>query len=697
MTGSSLYRLRSLTVEVVEGSIANPGRQLDALVSSDDNYLSHGGGVSAALWKAAGASLAMSTKDGPPPLTLGDVHVTSAGDLPARILLHAITIDFDANRTIAAPHLPFLYGEVFRIAASRGCTSVGLPLLAAGAAGITHIQSARAFVEAVQAIPETPHRGTIVLFVLPQVHGGVRPVLDAGLEASDAGWTLLRALRQLPRTAGPTLVQRWQAEAKAGQPNRIRTLALLEGLVEVGRESAEEAHLWHASGERLQGAIGVLRMVRGQVDQAKGPLTHAEAKAAEDAILGLGRALAELRDERSPEDSGGLFAEPTLGSSNDRPARQKQIVLHDTTPPPQPAAAGETATRGVPPPAPSISPQAEGGTAHVRALHKLILERLPRAHFEKLQLDLERQGYSGEPEFRLLEHLVRHDNPVALLTRFFDIFALGAILEVYGATADSEEPHTRVAERVLELLGFHLPRRARGLDAARQAVGAARARLQQAVPGAPQVRGDVLCAGTWLECACHVLLRFVTLVLYERPPEVLLRELGMLEPGEDLARAGLGRLFTLLDKLHRLIRETPPPRMSVTRFSSRALLPPHGKGKLPGIRNHFAHWRPSESQSPSEELRQAREFADGAAALLEYLADPEHRVFPRVLKVTEIRYDTWGRRLAQAEAEDGHAETIFTDAHLRPGEIYFMHPLSNPVRVDPLLFPAGDLAFPEGD
>ena len=72
-------------------------------------------------------------------------------------------------------------------------------------------------------------------------------------------------------------------------------------------------------------------------------------------------------------------------------------------------------------------------------------------------------------------------------------------------------------------------------------------------------------------------------------------------------------------------------------------------------------------------------------------------MFPRVLRVTEIRYDQWSRRLAQAESEDGSIETIFCDHVLRPGEIYFMHPRSNPIRVDPLLIPAGDFAFPEGD
>ena len=39
----------------------------------------------------------------------------------------------------------------------------------------------------------------------------------------------------------------------------------------------------------------------------------------------------------------------------------------------------------------------------------------------------------------------------------------------------------------------------------------------------------------------------------------------------------------------------------------------------------------------------------------------------------------------------GDSEKIFTDEILRPGALYFMHPLSNPTRVDPVLVQAGAL------
>jgi len=38
---------------------------------------------------------------------------------------------------------------------------------------------------------------------------------------------------------------------------------------------------------------------------------------------------------------------------------------------------------------------------------------------------------------------------------------------------------------------------------------------------------------------------------------------------------------------------------------------------------------------------------------------------------------------------------IFTDVPVEPGRVYFMQPLSNPMRVDPIVVPTGDLVWPE--
>ena len=58
-----------------------------------------------------------------------------------------------------------------------------------------------------------------------------------------------------------------------------------------------------------------------------------------------------------------------------------------------------------------------------------------------------------------------------------------------------------------------------------------------------------------------------------------------------------------------------------------------------------------------------------------------------------LEIDRWGRRTVRALNDEGMDETIFTDEVARPGETYLMYPLSNPLRVDPILVHAGDVIW----
>jgi hypothetical protein len=61
------------------------------------------------------------------------------------------------------------------------------------------------------------------------------------------------------------------------------------------------------------------------------------------------------------------------------------------------------------------------------------------------------------------------------------------------------------------------------------------------------------------------------------------------------------------------------------------------------------------------------------------------------VRIDLVTVDRWGRRVVEAIGEDGVKEYVFTDISLVPGELYYMHPLSNPLRVDPILLPAGQM------
>jgi hypothetical protein len=111
------------------------------------------------------------------------------------------------------------------------------------------------------------------------------------------------------------------------------------------------------------------------------------------------------------------------------------------------------------------------------------------------------------------------------------------------------------------------------------------------------------------------------------------------------------------------------------------------------MRNQFAHLRDENARPAVQELRKsASAFFDAALELFAYFARPEHRVYPRVIRVKMVRIDAWRRRVVEAEDEQGDAEFIFSSRPMMPGEVYYMHPLTNPFRVDPILVEAGDLA-----
>ena len=122
------------SIHLYRGSLAEV--RADALVSSDDNHLSAGGGVSAVLAKVAGADVAIErermARQARP--SLGEVVRTLAGGLPCRFLYHAITINFDQGSFQSEDSLRRLVANLLDRATADGVSSLGLPALGTGAA-----------------------------------------------------------------------------------------------------------------------------------------------------------------------------------------------------------------------------------------------------------------------------------------------------------------------------------------------------------------------------------------------------------------------------------------------------------------------------------------------------------------------------------------------------------------------------------
>lgn len=690
MPRTHVFSLPGGQLELVAGSLASPPRRVDALVSADDNHLSHGGGVSEALWRAAGPALEAEVLRNRPRLALGDVFVSPPGALPCRVLLHAITIDFDANRIMTARELPALYRDVIRTAQGQGCASVGLPLLASGAAGITVPESAQALADALSSATTDGPVPSLLISVLSEKFGEVDRALSTSLAEAFGGVRerIASALKSLPGDDDGAILRRWYGSQG---DRRVALAVALEAVVDVARARVSSLHAWDPHLERIRGCVAELRLAASSLAQGRGIAPGAaDVRTAEAAILHTAAVLREAalssgRKGVRRQRAGALFHQSqdlSVGS----PVQAKPASAPEP-PPPTPAPP-------TPRPVAASTMTASGGSAPSRALHRLVLERLSPENLRRLQALLDEQGYKGEPEFRVLEFLVMRDPP-QVLRDLFSLVELRSLLEdVYGERPPAALTLDQLVDRVLLRLGFDLPRVPKGLGAARERARVALKRIHGARQAAAVV-GEVAQLASWLECLCLVLLRFVSQILYELPPEVLLHDWKKLKPNQPLDQAGLGQLLGFVSTLDARIRKDPPSRLALFDLDPGRLLPPHGIGLLPELRNNLVHFRPDAVVSLEDVRRKALAFVEAAERLIGHLETQSHRVFPRIIAIRGIQHDAWGRRLVIAEDEDGGSETIFTDVEVRPGELYFMQPLSNPARVDPLLVPAGDFRFPD--
>ncbi|MDZ4805312.1 MAG: serine/threonine-protein kinase [Candidatus Eisenbacteria bacterium] len=121
-------------LHIVTGDLAR--QDVVALVSSDDYELTMGGGVSLALFKAAGADL-LDEAAIYVPVRPGRAVVTSAGRLPARFIFHGITLGVREGDYLVPTHdlINEIISSCLYHVETLNVTSIAFPLLGTGAGG----------------------------------------------------------------------------------------------------------------------------------------------------------------------------------------------------------------------------------------------------------------------------------------------------------------------------------------------------------------------------------------------------------------------------------------------------------------------------------------------------------------------------------------------------------------------------------
>ena len=106
----------------------------DVIVSSDDAYLSMGGGVSASILRAGGDAIARDARKNVP-CQMGDVVVTSAGKLEAKYVFHAITIDWSQKDEFTVENsINSIIKKSLSVLSVLGLKSIAFPAIGTGAA-----------------------------------------------------------------------------------------------------------------------------------------------------------------------------------------------------------------------------------------------------------------------------------------------------------------------------------------------------------------------------------------------------------------------------------------------------------------------------------------------------------------------------------------------------------------------------------
>jgi O-acetyl-ADP-ribose deacetylase (regulator of RNase III) len=123
-------------LKVLCGDIVD--QKVDAVVSSDDEDLTMGSGVSAAIRTAAGPRM-VEEAHRLIPVRVGRAAVTSAGEMPARFVIHGITLG--SSRTPRTTPSRDLISEIltscFYHADTLHVRSIALPLLGTGTGGFS--------------------------------------------------------------------------------------------------------------------------------------------------------------------------------------------------------------------------------------------------------------------------------------------------------------------------------------------------------------------------------------------------------------------------------------------------------------------------------------------------------------------------------------------------------------------------------
>jgi O-acetyl-ADP-ribose deacetylase len=147
-------------LEVIAGDITQ--LEVDAITNAANTQLKHGGGVAAAISRAGGPEVQRESNE-KAPVGLGEAVETTAGDMPARWVIHAATMELGGPTS--AEIIERATRSTLEKAEELGCRSLALVAFGTGVGGFPLDEAARIMVGAARE-----HEGALERVVFA-VHG----------------------------------------------------------------------------------------------------------------------------------------------------------------------------------------------------------------------------------------------------------------------------------------------------------------------------------------------------------------------------------------------------------------------------------------------------------------------------------------------------------------------------------------------
>ena len=158
-------------LEVLDGDVTK--LEVDAIANAANTELKHGGGVAAAISRAGGPAVQRES-DERAPIGLGEAVETSAGEMSARYVIHAATMELGGGTS--AEIVEQATRSTLARAEELGCRSLALVAFGTGVGGFPLDEAARLMTGVARE-----HRGDLERVVFCVRGGEARKAFEAAL------------------------------------------------------------------------------------------------------------------------------------------------------------------------------------------------------------------------------------------------------------------------------------------------------------------------------------------------------------------------------------------------------------------------------------------------------------------------------------------------------------------------------------